>query len=62
MTEDEALRIGREAVEDARKRVGDNKEELMREIEKRAYEDARLMTAFSLAGHLFLRSAQGPKH
>lgn len=62
MTEDEALQIGRKAVEDARKRVGDDKNALQRELERQIETDPQLMVAFALAGHLILRSMQEPKH
>jgi hypothetical protein len=62
MTEGEALQIGRKAVEDARKRVGDDKNALERELEKRIETDYELMVAFALAGHLILQSMQEPQH
>jgi hypothetical protein len=62
MTEDEALHIGRRAVEDAQKRVGDNKDALQKELEERMETDPELFAAFALAGHLILRSQQEPKH
>jgi hypothetical protein len=62
MTEGEALQIGRQAVEDARKRVGVDKNALERELEAKAGTDPELMTAFALAGHLILRSQQDQKH
>ena len=62
MTNDEALRIGREAVEDARKRVGDKQEELIEVIEKRLATEPRLSEAFAQTGHLLLRSLQETRH
>jgi hypothetical protein len=62
MTEDEALHIGRKAVEDAHKRVGDDKNALQKELEKMIETDPELAEAFALAGKLILRSEQDPKH
>lgn len=62
MTNDEALRIGRKAVEDARKRVGDNPERLIEEIEKICTGDTLAAQAFSITGHLVLESIQETKH
>lgn len=62
MTEDEALQIGRKAVEDARKRVGVDKNALQKELEKMMETDPELLAAFALAGQLILRSLQEPKH
>lgn len=62
MTNDEALRIGRKAVEDARKRVGDKQEGLIEEIEKVCDGDALVAQAFSITGHLILESNQETKH
>jgi hypothetical protein len=62
MTEGEALQIGRQAVEDARERVGDDKNAVERELQEKAGTDPELMTAFALAGHLILRSQQEQKH
>jgi len=62
MTEDEALQIGRQAVESARQRVGDNRTALIAELENQTERDSRLMEAFAVAGHLILRSAQEVKH
>jgi hypothetical protein len=62
MTNDEALRIGRKAVEDARKRVGDKQESLIEELEKVCTGDALAAQAFSITGHLILESIQETKH
>jgi hypothetical protein len=62
MTHDEALRIGRKAVEDARKRVGDKQESLIEEIEKICTGAALVTEAFAITGHLILESIQETKH
>jgi hypothetical protein len=62
MTEGEALQIGCKAVEDARKRVGVDKNALQKELEKMMETDPELFEAFALAGELILRSEQEPKH
>jgi hypothetical protein len=62
MTNDEALRIGRKAIEDARKRVGDKQESLIEEIEKVCAGDTLVAQAFSITGHLLLESIQETKH
>ncbi len=62
MTNDEALRIGRKAIEDARKRVGDNPERLIEEIEKSCTGDTLAGQAFSITGNLILESIQETKH
>lgn len=62
MTHDEALRIGRKAVDGARKRVGGNRRELIKELEKDAESDRRLAEAFLVVGHLLLESSQEVKH
>lgn len=62
MTEDEALQIGRKAVEDAQKRVGVDKNALQKELEEKIETDPESFAAFALAGNLILRSQQDPKH
>jgi hypothetical protein len=62
MTEDEALHIGRKAVEDARERVGGDKNAMQQELEKQIEIDPELFAAFALAGELILRSMQDTKH
>lgn len=62
MTDDEALRIGREAVEAARERVGTNKQKLRKELEARIRTDPKTMEAFALAGQLLLTSKQETQH
>lgn len=62
MTDDEALRIGREVVEAARERVGANKQALRKELEARIETDPKTMEAFAQAGRLLLTSKQEPQH
>lgn len=62
MEESEALRIGREAVKTAIEEVGDDKQALAKELEKRVAQDARVFEAFAIAGHLIVASAQEQKH
>lgn len=62
MTDDEALRIGREAVEAARDRVGCNKQELAKDLETRIEIDPETMEAFAHVGRLFLTSQQETQH
>lgn len=62
MTEGEALRIGRQAIEDARKRVGDQQEALIKETENRIANDPQVEQAFRVAGHLILQSQQETRH
>jgi hypothetical protein len=62
MTEDEALQIGRVAVESARQRVGDNRKALIAELQSQTERDPKLMEAFAVAGHLIVRAAQEVKH
>jgi hypothetical protein len=62
MTEGEALQIGRQAVEDARKRVGVDKNALQKELEAKIEADPELFAAFALVGNLILRSQQDQKH
>ncbi|SEI41957.1 hypothetical protein [Paraburkholderia diazotrophica] len=63
MTHDEALRIGRQAVEEARQQVGGNcKDELLKGIEKQASEKPEVAEAFRVVGHLLLDSHQETKH
>jgi hypothetical protein len=62
MTEDEALQDSRKTAEDARKRVGVDRNALQKELEKMMETDPELFAAFALAGELILRSQQDPKH
>ncbi|MPW16940.1 hypothetical protein GCT13_08345 [Paraburkholderia sp. CNPSo 3157] len=63
MTHGEALRIGRQAIEEARKQVGGNdKDELLKGIEKQASEKPEVAEAFRVVGHLLLDSRQETKH
>lgn len=62
MTNDEALRIGRKAVEGARKKVGGKRSELIKELEKKAVRDKKLAQALLAVGHLLLESSQQIKH
>lgn len=62
MTDDEALQMGRKAVEDARKRVGDSPEQVLEELEARAVEDPQVREAIGVAGLLWLQSQQETKH
>jgi hypothetical protein len=62
MTEEKALQIGRQAVEDAQKRVGVDRNALLKELEKKMEGDSELMAAFALVGHLILTSMQEQKH
>ncbi|KVV20316.1 hypothetical protein WK78_28950 [Burkholderia cepacia] len=61
MTEEQALRKGREAVEDARQRVGDNRNALIEELSRAAIDDPELATAFAIAGHLIIEAQQQTK-
>lgn len=61
MTEEDALRKGCKAVEDARKRVGDNRNALTKELERVAIEDSEVAEAFRVAGYLFLEAQQETK-
>jgi hypothetical protein len=62
MTDDEALRIGRKAIEAARERVGENKQTLIKELETRIDTDPKTMEAFAHAGQLILKSLQETHH
>jgi hypothetical protein len=62
MEESEALRIGREAVQTAIKKVGADKRALAEELEKRAKRNKKVFEAFAIAGHLMVSSAQEKKH
>ncbi|MFP3428767.1 hypothetical protein SB781_03355 [Paraburkholderia sp. SIMBA_061] len=50
MTDDAALQMGRQAIEDARKRVGDEREAVLKELLKRAQADPELAKAFEISG------------
>jgi len=62
MSHDEAFRIGRKAIQDARERVGGQKNELLKELEKQAEQDRKVAEAFKVAGILLLESHQETKH
>lgn len=63
MTHDEALRIGRQAVEEARKQVGGNdKDALLKGIEEQEAQKPEVAEAFRVLGHLLLDSHQETKH
>ncbi|AUT68549.1 MULTISPECIES: hypothetical protein [Paraburkholderia] len=63
MTHDEALRIGRQAAEEARKQVGGNdKDELLKGIEQQAAQKPEVAEAFRVFGHLLLDAHQETKH
>jgi hypothetical protein len=62
MTDDEALQIGRQAVEDARRQVGGNNETLLKELEARAAGDPRVAEAYAQTGTLLLCASQNLKH
>ncbi|ARK86075.1 hypothetical protein [Burkholderia pseudomallei] len=62
MTEEEALQIGRQAIGDAIRRVGTERDMLINEAQRMAESDADLMIAFALVGHLLIESQQGGKH
>jgi len=61
MNEDQALRIGRKAIEDARKRVGNDRNALLQELEKGTKTNTETMQAFAIAGRLFLQASQATK-
>jgi hypothetical protein len=62
MTDDEAIQISREAAQDARKRVGVDKEAADKEFEAQSETDSRLAEALLQAGMLFEQSRQDTKH
>ncbi|ATF84587.1 hypothetical protein [Burkholderia gladioli] len=62
MTESDALRISRQAVEDARAAVGDDRNALMEELGKAALGDREIAEAFVLTGVLILQAQQERKH
>ncbi len=61
MTEEQALRIGRKAVEDARRRVGNDRNALLQELEKGTQKSTEKMQAFVTAGCLFLQANKATK-
>jgi len=61
MTEEQALRIGRKAVEDARRRVGNDRTALLKELEKGTKKNTETMRAFAIAGCLLLQASQETK-
>lgn len=62
MTEAEALRIGREAVQAATRKFGDDKKAIDAELDKRAGREPKLFEAFAIAGHLIVSAGQEQKH
>ncbi|MGS1071695.1 hypothetical protein [Burkholderia glumae] len=62
MTENDALRISRQAVEDARAAVGDDRTALMEALGKAAFGDREIAEAFALTGVLILQAQQERKH
>ncbi|WP_186200633.1 hypothetical protein [Burkholderia gladioli] len=62
MTESDALRISRQAVEDARALVGDDRNALIEELGKAALGDREIAEAFALTGVLILQAQQERKH
>lgn len=62
MNEAEALRIGREAVQAVRERVGDNRAALERELDLIAKRDPRVFEAFRIAGHMLVERDQEQNH
>ncbi|MBR8182128.1 hypothetical protein KDW54_06920 [Burkholderia ambifaria] len=62
MTEEEALQIGRKAIEDAIRRVGTERDILIGEVQRMADDDPNLMVVFSMVGHLLVESLQDSKH
>ncbi|MFM0306247.1 hypothetical protein P0D71_00435 [Paraburkholderia sp. RL17-383-BIF-A] len=66
MTDDAALQMGRKAIEDARKRVGDDREAVLKELLKRAQADPELAKAFEVSGMAIVialkESAASTKH
>lgn len=61
MTEEQALRIGRKAVEDARRRVGYDRNALLQELEKGTKKNKETMAAFAITGMLILKASQETK-
>lgn len=62
MTDDEALQIGRQAVEDARRKVGGREELILKELETRADGDPRVGEAFAQVGEVLQCAKQHTKH
>ncbi|MFM0022163.1 hypothetical protein [Paraburkholderia azotifigens] len=62
MTDDEALRIGRQAAEDAQRKVGGNKDDLLKELKKQSEQQQDVAEAFKKAGMLWQQSHQETKH
>jgi hypothetical protein len=61
MKDDEAIQIGRQAAQDARKRVGVDKD-AEQELEAQTETDPVLAEAYLKAGMLILESKQDTKH
>ncbi|KVO95536.1 hypothetical protein BGV71_31765 [Burkholderia ubonensis] len=61
MTEEQALRKGRQATEDARKRVGFDRNALLQELEQESQADKELMDALEAIGQLILQARQETK-
>lgn len=62
MEESEALRIGREAVQAAKQKFGDDEKAIAHELELRARRDRNLFEAFAIVGHLLVSASQGESH
>lgn len=62
MTEDEALRMARAAVQEAVRRHGNQRQSLMAALEREAAENPELMEAFAITGYLTDESSVAEKH
>lgn len=62
MEENEALRIGREAVRAVTERLGDDRAAVEKELEKLALSDRRLLEALAIVGRLMLSGKQDNQH
>lgn len=58
MRDGEAITAARQAVEDATKQAGVDREALQQELERRIEEDPELFEAFALAGQAMIREQQ----
>ncbi|MGU7784910.1 hypothetical protein [Burkholderia sp. PU8-34] len=61
MTEEQALRIGRQAAKDARERVGYDRNALLQELERDSYKKEELIEALTITGLLILQARQETK-